>query len=329
MVAIIGENSGTELSDFLVPFSILSESGAADVAALSSRPGPVETFTDLGAPGFRFLAQSTLDAFDASHPEGADYVVVPAMRETPEALRWLKRQAEAGATLVSICNGALIVADTGLMKDRRATAHWSTESHRLEHHADIRWVKNARYVADGNWVSSAGVSAALPLSIALVEAMAGRASAASLAARLGLADWSAKHDSDAFHPRLGVNAWALAEVVYANRWLHEADAFSLPLSAGLDEAALALTADAYSSTGRSRAYLVAASPAPLSTRHGLTVLPDPPARQAAAAALPALQVGAAQPGKALDGALADIAARYGRSTAFGVAQVFEYPNFKD
>ncbi|WP_152680314.1 DJ-1/PfpI family protein [Chromobacterium subtsugae] len=329
LIAVFGENSGTELSDFTVPYGVLSESGAADVVAVSTRPGPIATFTDMGKPGFRILGQATLAAFDASHPDGADYVIVPALRETPEALSWLALQAGKGATLVSICNGGMVVADTGLMAGRRATAHWSTEAHRLEHHAAVRWVRNARYVADGNWISTAGVSAALPASLALVEAIAGTERAQALARQLGSGGWSARHDSDAFHPQPGVNLLPLAQVAYLNRWLHAGDAYALPAADGADETTLALTLDAYSSTGRSRAYLTAAADTPLRTRHGLFVLPDrvQGAADAPASALPAID--GLPPGQALDRALDGIAARYGRATARGVALVFEYPDFQE
>jgi putative intracellular protease/amidase len=326
LIVVVGDNGGTELSDFVVPYGILTESGVADVVTLSTRPGAVKTFTDMGKPGFRLQTQATLAEFDANHPEGADYVVVPALHETDELLTWLSGQAKHGAILVSICNGGMVVEETGVMQGRYATAHWSTESHRMEHHGDVHWVRNARYVADGNWVSSAGVSAALPASVALVEAIAGRERATALAQKLGVDDWSAKHDSDSFHPRLG-NAWPLATVVYTNSWFNSEQAFGVPAADGVDEAALALTVDAYSSTGRSRAYLLAASDAPLKTRHGLTILPDKVQGSADAPAT-AITIDAQVPlGKVLDQALDGIASRYGHSTAYGVAVVLEYPGY--
>jgi len=329
VIAIVGDNKGTELSDFTVPYGVLSEAAIADVETVSALPGPIDTFTDLGKPGFRIVAQATITDFDARHPEGADYVVVPALHDTPELIEWLAAQANKGATLVSICNGGMVVAETGVMGGRRATAHWSTEDHRLEHHADVRWVKNARYVADGNWVSSSGVSAAMPASVALVEAIAGHDRAASLARRLGVDDWSPKHDSDAFQPHLGSTAWPLAKVVYLNHLFHDDDAYGVAISPAIDEIALALVVDAYSSTGRSQAYLVAPTDAPLKTRRGLTILPDRVAGDAAAPrSILAMNEGG-EPAKALDGALDGIARQYGRATAYGVALVFEYPGFKE
>jgi putative intracellular protease/amidase len=328
LIAIVGDNAGTELSDFVVPFGVLSEADVADVVTVSTKAGPISTFTDLGKPGFRIVAQSTLAEFDARHPEGADYIIVPALSDAPDLVSWIAAQSGKGGTLVSICNGGMVVAETGIMKGRHATAHWSTESHRLEHHSDILWEKNARYVVDGNWVSSAGVSASIPTSVALIEAIAGHDHAAALAQRLGVTDWSARHDSDAFQLQLGTNSWPLAKVAYTNRWFHADEIYGIEAAKRIDEIALALTIDAYSSTGRSQAYVVSPDELPITTRHGLTILPD---RREDAANAPHEMVRLADDAsaRALDKALDGIAARYGRTTAYGVALVFEYPDFKE
>lgn len=326
LIAIVGDNKGAELTDFVVPYGVLSEAGIADVETLAAEPGPIATFTDLGKPGFRILAQSFIADFDSRHPEGADYVVVPALHDTPEVIAWLAGQAEKGATLVSICNGGMVVAETGVMDGRHATAHWSTEEHRMEHHSAVKWIRNVRYVADGNWISSAGVSASIPVSVALVEAISGHDRAAELARRLGIADWSAVHDSDSFQIQLGSTAWPLAKVNYTNRWFHGDDAYDVAAVPGMDEIALALTIDAYSSTGRSQAYLVARDDAPLKTKRGLTILPD---RVGAAYGTMLTVPDEDKPAKAIDDVLDGIARIYGRETAYGVALVLEYPDFKE
>jgi putative intracellular protease/amidase len=328
LIAIIGDNKGAELTDFVIPYGVLSEAAVADIETVSSQPGPITTFTDMGKPGLRILAQSTMADFESRHPEGADYIVVPALRDTPELIAWLGTEVHKGAILVSVCNGGMVAAKVDAMKGHRATAHWSTEDDRLDHQADVHWVKNRRYVADGNWISSAGVSASIPVSVALVEAISGREHAAAVAARLGIADWSPNHDSDAFQPQLGSTAWPLAKVAYTNSWFHGDDAYGVAATPGIDEIALALTIDAFSSTGRSQAYLVAPSGAPLTTRRGLTLLPD---RIAGAADAPRdmLAMPQGEPAKALDEALAGVARRYGRETAYGVALVLEYPGFKE
>src|SRR5437868_4689076 len=171
LIAVVGHNAGTELTDFVIPYGVLRESGAADVLAVATQPGPLRL-----RPAISVEAQATIDQFDQRFPEGADYVIVPAVRtdkiDDPVLLEWLKGQAGKGATIVSICDGALVVAKAGLFKGSRATGHWATQAQREHEFPDTQWLKNTRYVADGKRVSSAGVTAAIPLSLALVEAIA-------------------------------------------------------------------------------------------------------------------------------------------------------------
>jgi len=324
VVAIIGHNSGTELVDFVVPYGVLMTADVADVVTLAAHPGPLAM-----RPALHLQAQATTREFDARFPDGADYVIVPAVvdRDDPLLLGWIAAQYRRGASIVSICDGALVVANAGVSTGHVATAHWATETLRAERYPGVQWVKDVRYVADGRVISSAGISAAMPTSLALVEAIAGHARADAVARELGVADWGTRHDSDAFQPRFGTNLSAFAATNYTNHWLHAMQQVGIPVAPGIDEIALAITADGYSRTGRSHAEAVAAAPGPVTTRHGLVLLPERVTGDAATldVVLPALPP--APSARAFDTVLAAIADRYGRNTAYGVALDFEYPGF--
>nr|QQZ51993.1 DJ-1/PfpI family protein [Phenylobacterium glaciei] len=85
------------------------------------------------------------------------------------------RPGRQGATIVSICEGARVLANAGLLHDRRATTHWSALKGLTKAYPDTTWVRDRRYVQDGAVISTTGVSASIPASLALVEAIAGRA----------------------------------------------------------------------------------------------------------------------------------------------------------
>src|ERR1700704_930479 len=74
LIAIIGINDATEATDYLMPYGILRRADVADVEALATEKGPGTLF-----PVPRVEPQATVADFDARHPEGADYVIVPAM----------------------------------------------------------------------------------------------------------------------------------------------------------------------------------------------------------------------------------------------------------
>ncbi len=261
-----------------------------------------------------------------SGTELTDYVVVPAVvkRNDPTLLTWIKQQAAKGGTLVSICDGALVLAQSGVLDGHRATAHWATADYRRKHYPQVNWIADRRYVADGRIVSSAGISAAIPTSLALVEAIAGHERAAIVAAQVGAPDWSPAHDSHRFAPRFGRNLRAFATTQYLNGWLHKATAIGVAVAPGADEITVALTADAYSRTGRAKAFALGGSTAPILTRHGLTLLPD---RTDPKAVDRIVALATGKSAATLDRVLAEIARLYGKQTAFGVALDLEYPGY--
>lgn len=317
LVAVVGLNEGTIISDFVVPFGVIARSNVADVVSVSVRPGPVKM------QPLTFELQSTIDDFDKRFPEGADYLFVPAVEKYNDAdlVRWIKAQGDKGCTVISICYGALAVASTGLFDGHRATSHYSNEEMRAKLFPNVKWQKNIRYVADGKVVSSAGVSASMPTSIALVEAIAGPAKAAQVARDVGIDNWSSRHNSDAFQSDPG-NADMPGEDTKPQVKL------GIPVKPGDDEIALALTAEAYSRTGNTMAFAVAASKAPLRLAHGLILLPDLVAGKSKLVDRTLAPLEARQATRALDIALADITNSYGRKAARNVALFMEYPGLK-
>lgn len=321
VIAVVGVNSGTELTDYVIPLAVLRQADAADVVAVSTESGPITM-----RPALRIQPQATIADFDIRFPDGADYVVVPAVvrRDDPVLLGWIRAQAAKGGTLVSICDGALVLAASGVLDGHRATAHWATDRLRRKIYPQVHWVEDRRYVADGKVASSAGISAAIPASLALVEAITGHKRAAEVAAQIGATEWSPVHDSHVFHPRFGSNLTAFADTQYLNGWFHRPQTIEIPVSNATDELALALTADAYARSGRARVFTLAPAGGAIETRRGLTILPD---RSETVGGDQIVQIAADQPARTLDRILPDIARRYGRQTAYGVALDFEYPDF--
>ena len=319
VVAVVASSAGagTELTDFVIPFGVLSASGAAEVVAVAAASGIVPMY-----PALRLDIRTSLAEFDRRYPEGADYVVVPGLAEENDSvlLDWLRAQAAREATIASICIGAHVVAAAGLMDGRRAASWWGSEAPRITRFPNVRWEKNIRYVVDGRIVSSAGISASLPTSLALVAAIAGRARADALAAEIGVADWGSRHDSDAFQPRPDLPMPSRVP-------LSERDIVGLPVTPGVDEVALALTAEPYSNNGRSQAVAYAESAALVRTRHGLLIVPErmPGGEGRLTRMLPPIPDGPSA--KALDAALLAIAAEYGRPAAAQSARIMEYPGF--
>lgn len=317
LIAIIGINDATEVTDYLMPFGVLRRADVADVLLVATRPGTVQLY-----PALAVEPNTTIANFDARHPEGADYVMVPAMSrdDDPVALDWIRTQAKKGATIVGVCAGAKVVAEAGLLDGRRATTHWYYLEEMLEKHPTIRYVADRRLVADGSVVTTTGVSASMPAALTLVEAIAGREKAERVAGAIGLPHWSAQHDSSAFQfTRPFATTVTANTIAFWNR-----DEFGIELHPGIDEVSLALVADAWSRTYRSRALTFSRTGGAIVSRNGVRIIPDrvtPDWNRADL--LPA--IGDGPPAQALDAALRGIAARYGTRTTAVVAMQLEYP----
>jgi hypothetical protein len=186
-------------------------------------------------------------------------------------------------------------------------------------HPAIRYVADRRIVVDHGVATTTGITASMPMMLTLIEAIANRDKAQAVARELGLADWSARHHSGAFRLTRPFAATVLANSLAFWTW----ERLGIDLAPGADEVSLALVADAWSRTYRSRALTFAASPETREMRHGTRIIPD-----RIAASWPAEQrlpmMENEPPAIALDQTLQRIAARYGTRTADVVALQLEY-----
>ena len=320
LVVVIGINDATEVTDYLMPYGILRRADVADVTALATGTGPVKLF-----PALTIAPQATIAAFDAQHPDGADYVIVPAMSrdDDPAALRWIRGQAAKDAIIVGVCAGAKVVAAAGLLDGKQATTHWYYLDEMRKRHPAIRAVTDRRLVVDQGVATTTGISASMPFALILIEAIAGRAKALAVAEDLGLTEWDARHDSSAFRITRPFALTAIRNALSVWGW----ETLGLPLEPGTDEVSLALVADAWSRTYRSRAVTFAAASETQMSRNGIGILPDKVATSwPDDRFLPA--VADRRPREALDEVLRAIAARYGADTASLVAMQLEYPRLQ-
>ncbi len=326
VIAIIALNDATEVTDLLVPYGVLSHANIADVTVVAERASPVRLhpFSALGQGPelLRVEPQSTTRAFDERYPDGADYVVVPALepRNNQHVLDWIVAQHRKGAKIFSVCAGSLTLAAAGLLDGRPATTHWAYIDALRKAHPTMQWIPDRRYVAADGISTSTGITASIPVTVALVEAIAGRSKAEQLARALGLPSWDARHRSSAFqltweHQKTFLRNWLAF-------WRH--DTIGVPVSEGVDEIVLALTADAYSRTALSTVTTIGTGGKAVRSRHGLVIHANTSAPSAAVDhMLPALR--SDSPAATLDRELAHIASRYGRPTGDIVALVVEYP----
>lgn len=83
--------------------------------------------------------------------------------------RDLLRLASRSRRITSVCTGALLLADAGLLDGHRATTHWASTAHLADRHPQVSVEPDAIYVRDRDRWTSAGVTAGIDLALALVE----------------------------------------------------------------------------------------------------------------------------------------------------------------
>lgn len=314
VVAILADNQGSETTDLIVPWSVLKRSDAADVIIVSTELGDVQLM-----PALRIRPDMTVDQFDEMHPEGADYVIVPAFHDPQKriAASWLRQQSDRQAIVAGVCSGALVLAHAGLLADRRATTHWYDRDKLVRISPTTKLLLNNRYLADRGVATTTGVSASLPFALTLVEAILGRSRAEQSAAALGLADFGQAHDSAAFRLQTQHVLRVASNFVSGNEQL------AMQIDSETDELELAFVADSWSRTYRSTLLTFSdGDVGEVASFNGMRFVPDLSAAEGAA--LPQIPAYGGRPANALASTLSDIANRYGVATARLVALQLEY-----
>jgi transcriptional regulator GlxA family with amidase domain len=113
---------------------------------------------------------------------GADAVTAAAADRS--LLRWLAATGRRVRRLTSVCSGAFLLAEAGLLDGRRATTHWQGTELLAQRYPRITVEPDAIFVRDGHVYTSAGVTAGIDLALALVEEDLGHDVALAIARRL-------------------------------------------------------------------------------------------------------------------------------------------------
>ncbi|XIJ10369.1 GlxA family transcriptional regulator [Lentzea sp. JNUCC 0626] len=119
----------------------------------------------------------------------ADTVVVPAVEDVeqpldPQLVRAVKAAHDKGARIVSLCTGAFVLAEAGLLDGLRATTHWGHTDELARRYPRVEVDPDVLYVDNGQVLTSAGKAAAIDLSLHVIRGDYGTATANTAARRL-------------------------------------------------------------------------------------------------------------------------------------------------
>ena len=148
--------------DLIGPWEVLSRIPDANVHLVWTRPGPVQAERGLEI-------RATTSFADAPAP---DMLLVPggpgqlSLMRHAVLMDYIRSCASTSEWVCSICTGALLLAQSGVLSGRRATTHWLAREALAGFGVEV---SNERYVIDGKFATSAGVSAGIDLALELVR----------------------------------------------------------------------------------------------------------------------------------------------------------------
>lgn len=166
---------GAEIIDFAAPYEVLGQAGAK-----------VFTVARTAEPIHSVFGLSVKPDFDLEHAPPADVLLVPgggidAITKDPKAIEWVRARAAAARYVLSVCNGAFILAKAGLLDGAAATTTASRLDELASASPTTRVLRDRRFVDNGKVITSGGLSAGLDGALHLIERVYGRSRAEEIA----------------------------------------------------------------------------------------------------------------------------------------------------
>jgi transcriptional regulator GlxA family with amidase domain len=181
-----------EVLDFAGPFEVFSVAGRI-LKQDGRAPFRVSTVAAEASPvAARHGLLVTPTACFADNP-AADILIVPGGIVTqpladPRTLGWIRDTARGAGLVASVCTGALILAQLGMLAGRACTTHWDDIAELRRDHPDLDVRENTPFVDQGAIVTSAGISAGIGMSLHLVSRILGLEAARKTARQMEY-DW--------------------------------------------------------------------------------------------------------------------------------------------
>ncbi|CAD7704048.1 unnamed protein product [Ostreobium quekettii] len=271
---------GTEVMDLLGPYETLAASRLFDVftVASTSRPAPLSGNL-FAVPDYALLEMSADDT--AAVIESADVVVVPNVFDAgePMLLEFLKRYG-GGKWVLSVCEGARMVAASGLLESKVAVTHFHALNELGRKHPSVRFLHGHRYIHTGNIITSAGVSAGIDSSLFLIEKMGSPAHADATSDRMEYEGRVRETDPDGKvegrPPSFTIGTTEGVKLMGRTFSPWGKRVIAVAVMPDVGETLLGAVVDAFPRTGKVK--LMTFTPeeqvGPVATAHGLAVLPQ-------------------------------------------------------
>lgn len=175
-----------EVLDFSGPFEVFSTA-----SRLSSTPDPFQVFL-VGETGHPVIARAGFEVNPhygfANHPSIDLLIVVggvhTAEMKKPAVLEWIRETAKQAKLVASVCTGAFLLAEAGVLASHKVTTHWEDIADLRQGYPNLEVLGDQRWVDEGDIVTSGGISAGIDMSLHLVAKTHGTALAEKTARQM-------------------------------------------------------------------------------------------------------------------------------------------------
>ncbi|MGB7336930.1 MAG: DJ-1/PfpI family protein [Salaquimonas sp.] len=169
---------GFETLDYYGPIEMLGGYGnETEIITVAKGPDPVPS-----VHGQRIMIDKTI-----AEKHDYDLLLIPggdaalAQAQDKELMDWIIQVSENAERVMAVCTGTVLLAMTGVLDGRKATTNKMDFNRTVPFAPNVNWVKEARWVEDGKFFTSSGVSAGMDMALAVMADLFGMKMADAIA----------------------------------------------------------------------------------------------------------------------------------------------------
>lgn len=183
-------------------FEILDAFGPVEIFAKLDKFFKIEFYSELGGR-IKSAENIMIDTLPLSEINNGGILLIPGGRGTRQEvnnlpfINQLRNKALTAEYVISVCTGTAILAKTGLLNKLKATTKKRAYCWVVAQDPNVQWIREARWVKDGKYYTSAGISASIDMTLSFVSEMLGPQVAQKVSTGLEYI-WNQDKDNDPF-----------------------------------------------------------------------------------------------------------------------------------
>ncbi len=266
-VAVVLGNPMTEVFDFAVPYEMFAMTDAYNVYAVA----PDNNVTALTG-GLDLVPHYSFKELDRLLGKSPDLIVIPYMPMDDEekyrpVREWIQKHAKT--KILSICSGSRNLADAGLLEGKTSTIHWRIVDQVKKAYPATNWIRDQRFVQDGNITSSAGLTSGIDAVLHVISQQVGEAMAMKVAEEMNYPSYHFVNNPEV----VPYDIDQTEAIYYVNlAFQFKKEKVGVLLYDGMEESALTSVFDTYAPLGTTKLFTISNDDGIIVTKHHLNLI---------------------------------------------------------